>query len=325
MDLGRRQQKMKAVVEQEAKTLGDWAYVGIAKHFNKILKHEKDVLADRDMEDLHQMRVGMRRLRSTMQGFGLALTLPKGAKESKVGKIGQVLGQLRDLDVLWDALSNNYQPNLPKSEAKILQGVIEVLQEQRQAALKEVKDCLNDKLYLALKQDLQAWLADPSYQRIGQVAISTVLADLLLPQASRLLLHPGWLVGAEADRDGQKTPEAIETLLQEEGVWLHELRKEAKRSRYNMELFAQFYGDSYQLYLKDVKDIQTVLGDIQDGFVLSEFLSKVHGKNWSESMPVLVQQFQQIRYQKWQEWQPLQTKFLQPQTRKEFHLAILNC
>jgi CHAD domain-containing protein len=254
-----------------------------------------------------------------MTSLGLALDLPKAAREQKVGKIARILGTLRDLDVLGQVLTTDYQPHLPKSEAQILAEVIEVLTTQRQEAFKKVKECLHDRLYLNFKQDLNTWLEKPIYQPIGQILLSTVLPDLLLPQASRLLLHPGWLVGI----DCQKTD--IETLLQKQGIVLHELRKEAKRSRYNMELFTEFYGDIYQTYLRDIKEIQTVLGEIQDGLILAKFLTTVRGKNWKATMPTLVQKFQDIRALKWQEWQLLQHKFLQPQNRKEFHLSILNC
>jgi CHAD domain-containing protein len=92
-----------------------------------------------------------------------------------------------------------------------------------------------------------------------------------------------------------------------------------------MELFTEFYGDIYQTYLRDIKEIQTVLGEIQDGLILAKFLTTVRGKNWKATMPTLVQKFQDIRALKWQEWQLLQHKFLQPQNSKEFHLSILNC
>jgi len=52
-----------------AKTLGDSAKLAIEQHYQKILKHEAQVLKDKDPEDLHQMRVGMRRLRTAIVGF----------------------------------------------------------------------------------------------------------------------------------------------------------------------------------------------------------------------------------------------------------------
>lgn len=74
---------MKPHTDPDAKTFGDWAYIAIAKHFNKILNHEAKVLEDRDPEELHQMRVGMRRLRSAIAGFTPALNLPNNASEKK--------------------------------------------------------------------------------------------------------------------------------------------------------------------------------------------------------------------------------------------------
>jgi CHAD domain-containing protein len=275
------------------------------------------VIADRDIEDLHQMRVGMRRLRSTIRGFAVALDLPKRAREQKVGKIARILGELRDLDVLGEELKLNYEPHLPPPEIKILQAVREVLGKQRQEALQRVRACLGSKMYLDFKAALEEWLESPRYLPISRLEMTTVVADLLLPQASHLLLHSGWLVGFEEAQE-------VEKLLQEQGILLHDLRKEAKRSRYNMELCSQFYGARYQEYLEDIKTLQSLLGEIQDSFVLGEFLGRVEGKNWSKSLPSLVGRFEAIRQEKWQEWQPLQGKFLQPETRRDFHLVILN-
>ncbi|MDY7014654.1 MAG: CHAD domain-containing protein, partial [Cyanobacteriota bacterium] len=61
------------MTKNKPKTFGDWARVAIAKHSRKMLEHEADVLKDKDPEELHQMRVGMRRLRSAIAGFSTAL------------------------------------------------------------------------------------------------------------------------------------------------------------------------------------------------------------------------------------------------------------
>jgi CHAD domain-containing protein len=247
----------------------------------------------------------------------VALDLPKKAREQKVGKIACILGELRDLDVLGEELKLNYEPHLPPKEAKILQEVKEVLVKQRQGALQNVRACLGSKMYLDFKAALEEWLDYPRYLPISRLEMTTVVADLLLPQASHLLLHPGWLVGFQE-------AEEVEKLLQAQGILLHDLRKEAKRSRYNMELCSQFYGAKYQEYLQDIKTLQTLLGEIQDSFVLGEFLNRVAGKNWAKSLPSLIGRFQAIRQEKWQQWQPVRAKFLQPETRQDFHLTILN-
>src|SRR4028118_661195 len=124
-------------------SLGEWAVLAISKHSEKVLKHEDDVLKDRDPEDLHQMRVGMRRLRSAMTGFAPAISLPKSAQEKKIGKIAHTLGSLRDLDVLREALENQYKPILPLKEQKSLKTALVHLDKQRRQVLKEVKHTLN--------------------------------------------------------------------------------------------------------------------------------------------------------------------------------------
>lgn len=315
-------------LEHEAKTFGDWAYLAIAKHSSKFLKHESGVLADTDPEELHQMRVGMRRLRSAIHGFNAALNLSENAQEKKVGKVAKTLGELRDIDVLEDSLKNQYYPNLPKKEQKSLDRALSKLAKRRKKAFKTVKKTLESQAYLQLKQALDEWLTHPSYQTISAISIQTILPDLLLPQVSQLMLHPGWVVGinfkeGEAIVDENLSSDDLESLLENEGLMLHDLRKEAKRTRYNMELFTQFYGDRYQDYLQDVKAMQSILGDIQDSFVLVEFLDDIFGDDIVEKMPSFVKSLKENRYRKWQEWITVQRKFLTDSTRKDFHTTIL--
>jgi CHAD domain-containing protein len=304
----------------QTNTLGDWAAIAIDKHLEKVIKHEANVLKDKSPEDLHQMRVGMRRLRSAITGFAPALKLPKAAQEKKIGKIARILGTLRDLDVLKAALEDEYKPSLPSNEQKALETALDDLDKQRRNAVTAVKETLHDKSYKSLKQSLTKWLQQPKYQAIAQMPIEEVLPDLLLPEVSKLLLHPGWLLGSELK---QAEIETVEQLLAAEGEVLHSLRKQVKRTRYQMEVFSDFYGESYQAYLEDVKSIQEVLGKIQDGAVLADFLEKAADKEIKHSSPTLANQLAQTSYAAWQQWQNLQQRYLNIDVRKGFHVAIL--
>jgi CHAD domain-containing protein len=313
--------------QQKAITFGDWANIAIAKHFNKILKHEDEVLQDKDPEELHQMRVGMRRLRSTITGFAPAIDLPKAAGEKQVGKVAKVLGKLRDLDVLQEALTSQYEPNLPLAEQKHLTTVFKFLKKQRKQAFKEVKTILTRDRYIDFKQELQDWLEQPKYQPIAALKIELVLPDLLLPQISKFLLHPGWLVGVkikegEIDYSNGLDPQKVEQILVSQGEILHELRKEAKRARYNMALFTEFYGEAYRDYLQKIKDIQDILGQIQDSFVLVEFLESVLESDIHKQMPTLAEQLSKTRFQKWQEWEGFQKHFLYWKKRQELRSIL---
>ncbi len=313
--------------KEHAVTLKEWAKIAIAKHSRRMFKYEAEVLKDKDPEDLHQMRVGMRRLRSAIAGFAIALDLPQTVSERNIARIGRALGKLRDLDVLLAALENDYRPLLPKAEKKNLDKVIKSLYKQRKKELKRVRKTLNSKLYLNLSQGLQDWLDKSQYQMIGELSIYHVLPDLLLPQISQLLLHPGWLVGV-ALKDGSVhiydslDKKQVRQLLEKQEPILHDLRKAAKKTRYNLELFSHFYGDTYNYYVKQIEQIQEVLGQIQDCYVLREVLEEILESAIAEKMPELATNFSQTRYEKWQEWQILQEEFLEDKTRQELRQTI---
>ncbi|MGH1395153.1 MAG: CHAD domain-containing protein [Trichormus sp.] len=320
---------MKLATESTIKTLGNYAYQAIQKHFTKILKWEKPVKKDEDPEALHQMRVGMRRLRTAISRFDIILDLPQPANPKNIGKIARRLGNLRDLDVLKESLETSYQPHLPTKEQKSLQTAFHALAKQREEAVTKTIGTLKHESYQSLKQSLQAWLDKPNYQPLATLSIQQVLPDLLLPELSQFLLHPGFLVGTELVDSQVKvntdwSTEKIEKYLTTKGETLHDLRKQAKRLRYQMELFTELYGESYAAYIADVKNIQDILGNIQDSVVMGEWLIGVFKSEINTKLPTLTSLLAANRYQWWQAWQPLQERYLQTENRHNFHLTILH-
>ena len=319
---------MKKSKKAEPKTLGDWAYLAIKKHFNYTIKYEADVLKDIDPESLHQMRVGMRRLRTAINSFAPALFLSKAATEEKVGKIARKLGELRDLDVLQDALQNQYIPSLPAKEQDAIKKVFSSLGKQRKKKFSQVQATLNDQQYHKLKVAFQEWLEEPAYRELAKISIYEILPDLLLPSVSKLFLHPAWLVGVKLN-DGETEvlndldSDQVVQLLHTQGDTVHSLRKQAKAVRYQMELLTDFYDSTYKDYLKDIKEIQSLLGEIQDSFVLAEFLTYNLGSELTVHLPTLATELTENRYQIWKKWQSLQQRYLNHTNRRNFHQAIL--
>lgn len=312
----------------KAESLGEWAYLAVEKHFEKTLKYEADVLKDRDPEALHQMRVGMRRLRSAVTGFAPALDLPKAAREKKIAQIARQLGALRDLDVMLEALESRYKPSLPREERDGLDTALERLAKQRREAFSQVRETLHAQPYKKLKQALKEWLKKPAYQEIAQLKIQEVLPDLLLPQVSRLFLEPGWLVGvnvfeAEIPQSEELKLKAVEAILASSGLLVHNLRKQVKRVRYQMSLFSGLYGASYAACVEEMKEIQEVLGEIQDSMVLAEVLGDVLDERISSALPALAQKLAQTRCEAWQKWQPLQQRYLSRETRLALRCELL--
>ncbi|PAX57043.1 CHAD domain-containing protein [Brunnivagina elsteri] len=315
--------------------LGNYTYQAIQKHFKKILKWEKTVKKDEDTEALHQMRVGMRRLRTVVSSFGFAVNLPKTACDRNIGKIARKLGELRDLDVLKESIETNFQTGLTNQELKYLQKAFDVFDKHRENVALSVKETLKDARYKLLKSSLNQWLEEPSYQESAKLAIELVLPDLLLPEVSKFLLHPGWQFDMYLDtstlshlndsdnfKEEDKKKE-IHRYLARNNELLHSLRKQSKRLRYQMELFVEFYDETYAGYVGDVKNIQDILGEIHDIDVLEEWFHDIFGSEFTEKLPTFVNLLAEKRHQLWQRWLPLQQRYMQTDTRHQLHLAIL--
>lgn len=321
--------KTSAKVKTQVKTLGDAASGAIEKYFRKTIAHETEVLKDKDAEELHQMRVGLRRLRSAVTGFDAVLDLPKDASEVKIGKVGRILGTLRDLDVMLESLQNRYYPNVPTQEQEVLDRALLTLLKQRRRALKGVRAILEHKTYELLKKSIEDWLEKPQFRAIEHLPTAEVLPDLLLPQVSEFFLHPAWLLGTEYEDGKVKVcddlnAEAVEQKLAAEGTILHDLRKQAKRVRYLMNLFGDFYGPTYEAYIEDVTTVQECLGDIQDSEVLGEFLTDFVEHDLKKELPILAGILAENRYAAWGKWQILQGKYLNSETRQGLRSALIH-
>ena len=318
---------MSASKLQQADTFGDWGKIAIAKYFAKTIERESQVLADKDVEALHQMRVGMRSLRSAISLFSPALILPKTVSERKIAKIAKILGKLRDIDVLQDTLDSQYKPLLPPEEKKQLHIASKKLARQRKVAVKKVRKILKSETYRNLKQDLQQWLQCSQHTAVAAISIEDILPDLLSIQVSQLLMHPGWLVGTkivagEISLVKNHTSQEIEKIARDRDNPLHDLRKEIKKTRYNLTFFTEFYSNTYRKYLKKIELAQEVLGNIQDSIVLEKFLAKSSHKKICQQMPTMITILRKTRSENWQTWLQLQAIFCDYRQRQELRSIL---
>jgi CHAD domain-containing protein len=312
-------------IKMQSETLSHFAYRAIEKHYHKSIKHEEEVLADQDPEALHQMRVGLRRLRTAIQVFGFVADLPKAASESKIRKFAQVLGAVRDLDVLQMELTSH--TDLPKSEQKELKRVLKKLEQQRSHDFKQMEKTLESDKYKEFRQEMENWLALPRYEAIGQLPIQDVLPDVLMPLIHNILLHPAWMVGVEVEESGRKlfapiTGESIQEQLKHNES-MHDLRKQMKRVRYQTELFAELYGEDYQAQVNNFKSIQEILGDIQDSVVLQDFLDQNLDTSVEKSCPVFSSCLQEKIINAWQKWRSRQEQYLDSEFRMQLRRTVL--
>lgn len=293
--------------------LGDYAYRAISNYVKHILKQEKGVLAQQDPEFVHQMRIGLRQLRTATKAFSGAIALPRGMNDQALKRLAQVLGRVRDLDVLESWLSRyGHQTPLKKAEQKRLLRIIQKLQKRRRRAVVQMRTYFRSKAYRRLLKACKHWLKCPRYKTLARLPMGVALPDLQLPMVGQLLLHPGWLVTNDND---------VTELEQ-----VHALRKRIKGVRYQMALLRDFYGQEYRAQIRAFKDIQDVLGELQDEVVLQTFLGKVLGTNWAKKLPSLKKYFHQQHQQLWQRWLLMRQPYLSLDHRCELHqLFLVKC
>ena len=212
------------------------------------------VVADSEaIEGPHQLRVGLRRLRTALAVFDPALGSPASQPLAETAKrLGRVAGQLRDADVLADELVAGALALGPDPAA--------------QAALTAALAARHAKV----RARVRATLAAPETTRF--------LLDLgafiegrgwLLPsdysQTARLAAPIGEVAPAMLDKRHGKALKRGRRIrgLDDEG--LHALRKELKKLRYAVDMLGPIYKESrVDGYLKQLRELQDTFGSLND-------------------------------------------------------------
>ncbi len=305
-------------------TLGELAHRAIAQHCHQAMQYEQDILKDHDPEPLHQMRVGLRRLRTALQVFAGVIELPPASSSQKVGKIARCLGTVRDWDVMAETLGRAQRSHLPKPEQATLKTILASTAKQRQHDFGKLEKIFNTH-YKTCKHQLMAWIEQPSYQPIAQLPIHTTLPDLLLPLISQLLLHPAWLIAVEPTVPIAALPrsEQLDDFLSHHGPALHDLRKQIKRVRYQTEFFRDCYDDAYSEQVAEFKLLQETLGTLQDCTVLQDYLARHLKADPQQLLPTFIAQLDRAASAALSQWRALQSHYLQPDFRAQLRSLVL--
>lgn len=203
----------------------------------------------RDPEGVHQMRVGLRRLRSALRLF--REQLPVRETEALVEELrwlAGLLGAARDLDVFLEELLGPVTKGRPDDRG--LAALREAAEGARRDAYAALRRELASPRYTALVLRLGRFVDGASFRRRG----ATELARPARPLARRLLRQRAARVRQLGVR--------IDELSTRE---LHRLRIRAKRLRYATELLAPLFGDAAPARTaRRLADLQDVLGHLND-------------------------------------------------------------
>ena len=229
-------------------TLGGVAFAAMRQHFLRVLEHEPAARLGEDVEGVHQMRVGCRRLRAAMGTFAVALSEELASQRGELRWLAGALGQVRDLDVQRGQLALSVP--LIGNEAFAL--IDAVLAERHRRAREAMLAALDSGRAVALMERLERALRAGETTAAG-AAPAREAAPAMIRRRRRRVRRLG-------DAIGPRTPAAR----------YHVLRIEAKKLRYALEFFAPLYGRPVRDYARHVAALQDLLGAHQDAAVAAE-------------------------------------------------------
>ena len=196
-------------------------------------------------EVVHQLRVGARRLRSTVSTFGDVLADPQLPRlKEELRWLSRAYDRIRNLDV--------YAETLDQADHDLSAGGLAALhkavQTARSRARREVAQVADSDRFRALMLDLTAWMETGEWRDNEDAGKAFgPFAKVALDQRRKTVMKKGRHVADAADEQ------------------LHELRIAAKKLRYASDAFTSLYGKrDVGGFAGLLKALQTELGELND-------------------------------------------------------------
>lgn len=223
-----------------------------------------------DPEGVHQLRVGIRRLRAAFAVFRDAI--PEADRLALGGELRwlqQELGPAREWDVFVGGTLRALGKRLDGGEG--MRALAEAAEAARASAYERARAALSDRRYTDLLLRLEGWLdvgLEPGASESGAEATPAegeLLARPIVDFAAEILRGRH----AKALKFGAK----IKKLDNER---LHELRIRVKKLRYAIEFFRKLYADkSVRRYVAALKELQEALGTAHDALVAQALIPEL--------------------------------------------------
>jgi len=222
------------------------------RQYHKILAHDPGTRLGDDPEDLHDLRVSVRRLRTILKVAAPPLD-EEWAEDlrAELDWLGDALGPVRDLDVMLPHLRQS-ATELGDEEGRDFVPILKRLERERTAGRRSMLAALKSARYTALLDRLDEAARRPR-TRSARPAPDKVAATSFakLRKAVR-----------ELDRDPSDQA-------------LHRVRIKGKRARYAAELAAPGHGKRVAKLLRAAKAFQHVTGEHQDAVVTARRLREL--------------------------------------------------
>jgi CHAD domain-containing protein len=221
--------------------------------------NERGVLAG-DVESLHQMRVGLRRLRAAQAMVRDLVLLPEPIMDDIEWLAGE-LGDARN----WDVFLESVLPGLPLTEEQkpALARVEAAANAEAERHRARVRTAVANPRYTTLMLTLGSWIAREDWQQTPLKG--DPLEQKIKKAAPKLVQHAAARVRKRARGYDLKRPEC-----------LHKVRIAAKKERYAREFFAALSHTGKGRRRHDLlTNMQDELGEINDSFVARQLVAEL--------------------------------------------------
>ncbi len=251
--------------------------------FIVMLEHENGSRSGDDIEDVHQMRVATRRMRSALrllEPYFKQKTVRPFADSLRL--LARRLGAVRDLDVLIEDMQK-VQSKISEDGQVALQTIIDHFDSKRKKARAKLVKQLDSGAYARFVDDFATFLTT---QGVGAVAVETnSVAPYQVRHAVPTLLQDHLALVRAYDNVMpiiNKSDDSIGELP--EMTTLHQLRIEFKRLRYAMYFFRDALGTSGKAFIDEIKTMQDLLGRLNDTYVAEDHLNDFVAEGLDETL-----------------------------------------
>jgi triphosphatase len=232
-----------------SQTAGEVAFAVLRRHFAVMLAREPGVRLGEVPEELHDMRVATRRLRSALKLYGDFLPKRAARYERDLRYVGDALGEVRDLDVQLGRLA------VPAEDRGVC-GIIAAIEGRRREARERMLEVLDSRRYERFARDFAGTLRR-GHSPSPPGSILDVAPDLVRRRHRKVRKAAARISAASPPED------------------FHDLRKKGRRLRYALESLGDVYGKPAQKMVVRFKELQDDLGEHQDAAVAAELLEEM--------------------------------------------------
>jgi triphosphatase len=239
----------------------------------QVIGNEPALLAG-DPEGVHQMRVGLRRLRAAISLFSDLLRDPETvAIEKELKWLAGELAGARELHVMVTRVVAPVRRRHSRWDG--VAGLSQDLTEQRAAALRRARDAVRSPRFRALTLDVAAWLEAGRWTRPEDDLVRD-LGDLPIEASA----------ASQLDRRWRKIRKKGKRLTELDPASRHKLRIQAKKVRYASEFFAGIFpgkraAKRREKFISALEDVQDCLGDLNDIVVHEDMMATMARENSS--------------------------------------------